>query len=163
MTYTVTNHLFLAPKYLVTTNTAVQSTSNTAGVRTVLNGSSIEYTPDSDASYVIYEFSVSSECIQDTTFHSFELKYSTDNGSSYQVVNNRAIIGHGNDGSTQSQRWFHHFRYVIPAYTGSRLWRLETGSFISNERCDYHALSEWDGAASTTKFTNSTLIMYSLA
>ena len=45
----------LKPKFLVTTHTDKQSTSNTGGVLTVIDGSEITYEPFPGSDKVIYE------------------------------------------------------------------------------------------------------------
>ena len=162
MTYIFPKTL-VKPKYLVTTNTQGQSSPNTSLGRITINGSTLAYTPHINARNVVYEIAFSAERLNDWTFQIVVIQESTDGGSTWSDFGERTLGNFGHSGLTgQSMRWYHHFRHVLPTYTGERSYRLTIGAYQSGRQCDYHSLSHWDGAAATTIFTNTTLIMHSI-
>lgn len=162
MTY-LNNDTLTDPVYQVTTHTAAQDSSNTGGVTIVLDGSTLAYTPNAQAQNVVYEISFSAQRVNDWTFQTVVLQESTDGGTTWNDFGNRTLNSFGVSYSTsQTYRWYHHLRYVIPAYSGARSYRVQIGSYKSGQLCTYHALDSWDGASTTTKFTQTSLIMYSI-
>lgn len=161
MTY-LNNDTLTDPVYQVTTHTAAQDSSDTGAVLIVLDGSTLAYTPNAQAQNVVYEIAFSAQRVSDWTFQTVVLQESTDGGSTWNDFGNRTLGAFGHSGQTgQTYRWYHHLRYVIPAYSGSRSYRLRIGSYQSGRRCTYHALDSWDGASTSTEFTQTSLIMYS--
>jgi len=162
MTYTFPQTL-VKPVYLATTNTIRQSSPDTGSGRLTINGSTGAYTPHPKAKNVVYELAFSAERLNDWTFQIVVLEESTDAGSTWNDVGQRTLGNFGHSGTTgQSMRWYHHFRHVLPTYSGARSYRLTIGAYQSGRQCDFHALSDWDGAASTTVFTNTSLILHSI-
>ena len=162
MTY-LNNDTLKDPVYQVTTHTKISGLIKHQGVRITLDGSTLAYTPNAQAQNVVYEISFSAQRVNDWTFQTIVLQESTDGGTTWNDLGNRTLSAFGVSYSTaQTYRWYHHLRYVIPAYSGTRLYRLSIGSYKSGQLCTYHALDSWDGASTSTKFTNTTLIMHSV-
>jgi len=162
MTY-LKNDTLTDPVHQVTANTSDQSPSDTGSVMIVLNGSTIEYTANAQAVNVVYEIAFSARRINDQTFQTIVLQESTDGGSTWSDFGYRTLNSFGNSvSSSQAYRWYHHLRYVIPAYSGTKSFRLHIGSYSGPRKCIYHGLDSWDGSSTTSEFTQTSLIMYSI-
>lgn len=163
MTYTFPQTL-INPVFAMTTNTVKQSTSDTStSARITINGSTLAYTPHPKAQKVVYEIAFSAERLNDWTFQIITIQESTNGGVTWADFGERTLSSFGHSGTAdQSMRWYHHFRHVFPAYTGERSYRVTIGNYQTGRQCDYHALSQWDGTTTTTKFTNTSLIMHSI-
>lgn len=161
MTYSKAPH-FVKAKHQVTTHTSIQTSSDSQGTEITLDGSVIEYTPHANANNVIYEIGFSAQRVNDWTFQNFMLEYSTNGGASWSDLGGKTSCTHGMSGQTgQAYRWFFHLRYVLEPWTGSRQWRIRIHTYAAGRKCDYHGLDSWDGASTSTVFTDSSLIMYS--
>jgi len=162
MTY-LKNDTLTDPVHQVTANTSDQISSDSGHVMIVLNGSTIEYTANAQAINVVYEIAFSAQRVSDWTFQTIILQESTDGGSTWSDLGYRTLNSFGNSVSTsQAYRWYHHLRYVIPTYSGARSYRLRIGSYQSGRQCIYHGLDSWDGSSTTSEFTQTSLIMYSI-
>ena len=161
MTYNY-SEIYSNPSFLVTTHTSSQDTSNTANVSDVVSGSLITYTPTAGASKVVYEISYYSE---KKSGHIFQCVYLEEYSSgSWSEINQkyRRNYGTGSGSSSQTNRYYLHFRFVLPAWSGSKQIRLRTSSEDPNENTKLHQLTDWDGDASTSMFCNTNLIVYSI-
>ena len=156
---------FKAPKYLVTTHTSVQSTTTAANTYETIIGSEISYVPFENSSKVVYEISFYSQKLNMIIFRILDLEESLDGGSSWSIINNKFKKNYGNSGlATQSNRYYIHYRYVLPAWSGERHLRLRTAthSTSADRSADLHQLTEWDGASATDQFCNTNLLVYSI-
>ncbi len=160
MTYIPATH-FKSPKTLITENTSSQQSSTLANTYITINGSEMTYTPSADATSVIYDISFYAERANNIVFQAFYL----DNyvGGTWFEINYRYRKNVGNSGTpSQAYRWFMRFQYVLPAWTGAREHRLRCASNGSNRSILLHQPQLWDGGSSSTTFTNTNLIMYSI-
>lgn len=160
MTYKLAEH-FLNPKVLITTHTSSQTSSNAANTYTTISGTEISYTPASGSTSVIYDVSFYARGLNNVTFQAFYLEHYQNN--TWSEINSRYRRNVGNSGGVnQAYRWFIHFQYVLPTWTGSRDFRLRCASNGSNRAMTFHQPSYWDGASTSTTFTNTNLLMYSI-
>lgn len=158
----ITNSVFNKPKILVTSHSSAQETSNSANVGTVISGSEISYEPQAGSSKVVYEISYYAQKLTGTTFQSVYLEHYV--SGSWSEIHAKRRRNFGNYG-TNDARWYLHYRYVLPAWTGSRDLRLHTGADIADRKYYNHAISHWDGSSDTTnylKFCNTSLLVYSI-
>ena len=148
--------------YLVTTHTSAQFTSSSANTFITISGSEIDYTSHSSASKVIYEISFYAEKLDGKFFQCFQLEEY--DGSSWSEINAkfRKNIGIEAGESNQNNRYYIYFRYVIPAWNGSKQLRLRTSDRDPNQAVSLHQLTEWDGASATDQFCNTNLLVYSI-
>lgn len=159
MTYVRPAH-FLSPKVQVTTNSAVQNSSNTANTATVINGSQMSYTPPAGVTSVVYEISFYAwkDGIMDNSF-----MLQDDSGGSYGEINTRYLRNVGNSGSSsQYYRWLMRYQWVIPAWSGSRGHQVTVASHTTNRNVKMHWVEEFDGTSTTSLFMPTHLIMYSI-
>ena len=149
------------PKYLVTTHTSAQVTTSTPNQGVVITGSEITYEPDPDATKVVYEIGFYGEKKEQTMFMTWYLQeYSS---GSWSEINSRYRRNFGNgDNTNQTYRWNIHFRFVLPAWTGSKQLRILAGMSGSNRNISLNQLTEWDGSSATDKFCNTNLLVYSI-
>tara|TARA_B000000557_G_scaffold264077_1_gene268402 strand:+ start:234 stop:719 length:486 start_codon:yes stop_codon:yes gene_type:complete len=161
MTY-VFESVFKKPKFAVTSHSSSQITSNTLGTPMVISGSEITYEPDASASKVIYEISFYAEKINGNLFQAIYLQ--EHNGSSWVEINqrNRKNFGVGGSDTNQSHRYYQHFRFILPTWSGSKQLRLITVPENHNLPVTFHQMSEWNGGSSSTTFCNTTLLVYSI-
>ena len=156
----------LKPKFLVTTHTSKQETSNTGGVRTVIDGSEISYEPHAGSDKVSYEISfyasnnnitTNGECFQ---FLQLE-EYS---GSTWSEMNAiyRKNFGSSVSNSAQYNRFLIHLKFILPAWSGSKQLRLTIGSNDSGEKIELHEVQSWDGAWTYENYFNTNLLVYSI-
>ncbi len=161
MTY-IFESVFKKPKFIVTSHSSGQTTSNSAGTITVISGSEITYEPDANASKVIYEISFYSEKINGIFFQGIYLQEY--NGSSWVEIDqrNRKNFGVGGSNSSQSYRIYQHFRFILPTWSGSKQLRLIIAPESSGKQITLHQMSEWNGSSSSTTFCNTTLLVHSV-
>lgn len=149
------------PKILVTEHSSSQSSSSSSNTSVVILGSEISYDPDSTASKVIYEISFYAQRINYITFQCFTLQHYT--SGSWSEINQRYLKNVGNSGSAfQSSRYYLHFRYVLPTWTGARNLRLITASNGANKQIYMHQVTDWEGSSVTDRFCNTNVLMYSV-
>jgi len=149
------------PQVLVTNHTSSQVTSSSSNTAVTITGSEITYTPHALASKVVYEIGFYGERKSYIIFQCLTLQEY--DGSSWVEINSRFLRNIGNSGTlNQNARYFFHYRFVIPTWTGSKQLRLITASSSSNRQIVLHSLSNWDGSAVTNKFCNTNLLMYSI-
>ena len=160
MSYLPSTH-FKKPKTLITTHSASQVSSAFANTYITITGTEISYTPSVDADSVIYDVSFYGMRANDITFQAFYLEHYTN--STWSEVNARYRRNIGNSGSeNQSYRWFIHFKYILPAWTGSRDFRLRCASNGANREMRFHQPLTFDGSSTNAVFTNTNLILYSI-
>ena len=153
---------FKAPKFLVTTHTSAQATSSSTNTFQTILGSEILYEPAENSTKVIYEISYYAERISGIIFQDIRLQESTDNGSTWSEINAKFRRNYGNSGSSgQSNRWYLHFRYVLPAWSSEKRLRLSSASNSSYPH-NLHQMSEWDGSSATDQFCDTNLLVYSI-
>ena len=155
------NEIIKNPKTVVTTHTSAQLTSNSGNVSEVLTGSEITYTPISGASKVIYEITFYCEKLNGNSFMGFYLEeYES---STWTEINTKHRRNFGNGTGTNSQRWYTHFRFVLPSWSGSKQLRLTVSHQSDESSLTLNQMTEWDGAGSVTdKFCNTNLLVYSI-
>ena len=118
----------LKPEFIVTSHTSKQSTSNTANVSTTVTGSEITYIPHPESDKVAYEISfyatnnnitTGGECAQYVKLEQYD-------GSSWSEISatNRKNFGSSASSVAQYHRWLIHFKFILPAWTGSKQLRL---------------------------------------
>ena len=145
---------------LVTTHTSSQETSNSSNTFITILGSEITYTPASGSNKVVYEISFYGEKAG-INFTSCQLQHYV--SGSWSEVDAKYKKNFGNSGSTnQSYRYYIVWRFVLPAWTGSRQLRLRIGSNRNNRRINLHQLTNWDGSSVTDQFCNTNLLVYSI-
>lgn len=149
------------PQILVTEHSSAQTTSLSANTAVTITGSEITYTPHPLSSKVIYEIGFYGERKNYIIFQCLTLQEY--DGSSWTEINSRFLRNIGNSGTVdQNARYFLHYRFVLPTWTGSKQLRLITASSSSGRQIVLHQLSNWDGSAVTDKFCNTNLLMYSI-
>ena len=148
------------PKYLVTTHTSAQNTSNSGNIAEVITGSEITYEPDSDATKVVYEISFYCEKLNGRSLLGLYLEeYAS---SSWSEIDTKYRRNFGNVG-TNSNRWYIHYRFVLPSWTGSKQLRIRISSNNGGSSLTLNQMTEWDGSGSVTdKFCNTSLLVYSI-
>ena len=154
--------VFKKPKWLVTSHTSNQLTSSTANTPVTISGSEISYSPIAGANKVIYEISFYAEKINGNIFQGLYLQEY--NGSSWVEINqrNRKNYGYGGSNTSQTYRFYHHFRFILPAWSGNKQLRLISSPESSNKQSSMHKMTEWDGTSSSNTFCNTTLLVYSI-
>ena len=163
MTHYLEN-IFKNPKTVVTTHPSSQATSNTANVMTTLTGSEITYAPASDSTKVVYEISFYAEKINSIVFQGVQLQRYDTGSSSWVEINAKYRRNFGNSGSNlQAYRYYFHWRFVLPTWTGSRQLRIVLGANGSNRNLVMNQMTDWDGSSSITdQFCNTNLLVYSV-
>ena len=156
-----------APKFLVTTHTSAQITTSSVNTYETIVGSEISYVPFANSSNVVYEISFYSQKTQNggVLFQILDLEESTDGGSSWSIINAKFKKNYGNSGSSsQENRYYIHYRYVLSSWSGEKHLRLRTATHSSsvNRAVELHQLTEWDGASATDQFCNTNLLIYSI-
>jgi hypothetical protein len=156
------NTLIKNPKTVITTHTSSQDTNTTGGDTHVILGSEITYSPEANATKVIYEISYYAEKIEGYNFSCIYLEeYES---SVWSEINVRYRCNTGNWNHSQSQRWYFHWRFVLPAWTGSKQLRLNNKGHITRAgtSLSMHKMTQWDGSSATDKFCNTNLLVYSI-
>lgn len=163
MTFIATNNIIL-PKLQVSTQTSQQTGSTTANSSIVVNGSQISYEPDTSASTVAYEVAYYCERVNWITYlQNVALEQSTDGGTTWTEINEKYRKNYGISGSAyQDRRYYQHLIYFFPSFTGERQFRISVGTNKSGYQAYFHQLVLWDGAASSTDFTDVNVLMYSI-
>lgn len=162
MSYYLQN-IFKNPKTVITTHTSSQASSDTANAMLTLTGSEVTYTPSSDSTKVIYEISFYAEKINGITFQGAYLQRYDTGSSSWVEINERYRRNFGNSGTSgQAYRYYFHWRFVLPTWTGSRQLRIILGSNASNRNILMNQMTEWDGSSASSKFCNTNLLVYSI-
>ena len=149
------------PKFLVTTHSSAQTTSTTAEVGTVITGSEITYTPTEDAQKVIYEIGFYAEKINQRSFTGWYLQEYTSGSWSEIESRYRRNFGWQNH-DNQAHRLYTNYRYILPAWSGSKQLRLVAAFPTGEGNIDLNQLSQWDGASATTIFCNTSLLIHSI-
>ena len=146
---------------LVTTHTTSQATSNSGNTFITISGSEITYTPASGSNKVVYEISFYAEKVG-INFMSCQLQHYV--SGSWSEIDAKYKKNFGNSGSvSQSYRYYIVWRFVLPAWTGSRQLRLIIGSNNTNRNINLHQLTNWDGSGTVTdQFCNTNLLVYSI-
>ncbi len=145
---------------LVTTHSSSQATSNNANTWTTISGSEITYTPSSGSDKVVYEISFYGEKIG-INFTSSQLQHYV--SGSWSEINTKYKKNFGNSGSaSQSYRYYIVWRFVLPAWTGSRQLRLRIASNGTSRNLNLHQITNWDGSSVTDQFCNTNLLVYSI-
>ena len=122
MTY-IPHSILKNPKAITTVNSSMQDTGNSKDTFLTVNGSEITYTPTADASKVIYEISFYAKRFNDYAMSVLHLEEY--DGSSWSEINEKFRKTFGTGGTkSQSHRWYLHFRYVLPAWSGEKQLRL---------------------------------------
>tara|TARA_Y100001937_G_scaffold90985_1_gene123150 strand:- start:535 stop:1017 length:483 start_codon:yes stop_codon:yes gene_type:complete len=160
MTYYPELNALSGVSYIKTTNTSQQLTSNTANETTVVNGSEITYTPEPNSTSIVYEICFYSEIINDNTFVSADLESYT--SGSWSKIESSFVKNWGVTTASQNMRYCNKFMFICTSWTGSRQLRLVISSNLNNTPLGLHQMTQWDGASSTNKFCDTTLIVYSV-
>ena len=71
----VADKIIKNPKAIITTHTSQQTSSSNANTEVILSGSEITYSPDPNATKVVYEIMFYSEIINDNGFIGLELQH----------------------------------------------------------------------------------------
>lgn len=156
----------LKPKFIVTTHTSKQETSNTGGVRTVIDGSEITYEPHSGSDKVAYEISfyatnnnvtTNGECFQVVKLEEYT-------GSSWSEINSayRKNFGSSASSTAQYHRFLIHFKFILPTWSGSKQLRLTIGSNDDDEKIELHEVQAWEGVWTYENYFNTNLLVYSI-
>ena len=149
------------PKYLITSHTSAQVTPTAVNTGDVVLGSQITYEPSSDATKVVYEIGFYGEKKEQVMFMSWYLQeYAS---GSWSEINSRYRRNFGHGSSTnQTYRWNIHFRWILPAWAGSKQLRILAGMHNYNRNISLNQLTDWDGSSATDKFCNTNLLVYSI-
>lgn len=149
------------PQFLITEHTSAQVTSSSANTAVIITGSEFTYSPHPQANKVVYEIGFYGERKNYIVFQCLTLQEYVNNV--WTEINSRFLKNIGNSGSVdQNARYFIHYRYVLPTWTGNKQLRLITASSSAGRQIALHGLSNWNGAATTSKFCNTNLLMYSI-
>tara|TARA_Y100001970_G_scaffold109795_1_gene137120 strand:+ start:9048 stop:9500 length:453 start_codon:yes stop_codon:yes gene_type:complete len=105
-------------KIIETTNTSVQSVSNSS---TEITGSKIDYN-FSSGSFVIYKFSFYMDCDGSYTASVFKLETSTDDSTWNHITGYSFLIG--DDRASENQKTIVNLFFVIPVASVSRYLRI---------------------------------------
>jgi len=126
-------------------------------------GTEVTYTPTTGSSKVVYEISYYAEKINGYHFSLIQLEEYDAVLGSWSEINEKYRHNIGNWNVSQSQRWYFHFRYVIPAWSGSKQLRINNKTYSSSSgSLSVHEMTEWDGSSATNKFCNTNLLVYSI-
>ena len=156
----VADKIIKNPKAIITTHTSQQTSSSNANTEVVLSGSEITYSPDPNATKVVYEIMFYSEIINDNGFIGLELQHYV--LGTWTEINARFTKNMGIGGSNQKMRYCNTYRYVLPTWTGARQLRISTASHANGRQIDFHQLTHWDGSTATDQFCNTNLLVYSI-
>ena len=160
MTY-ITHSILKNPVAITTTNSSLQDTGNSKNTFLTINGSEITYTPTSDASKVIYEISFFAKKLSGRTLNAIQLEEY--DGSSWSEIDVKFRKNFGNGGPTgQSNRWFFHFRYVLPTWSASKQLRLRISPTHNSYSIELHGDRFWEGSSVDTFYINTNLLVYSI-
>lgn len=155
------NKIIKNPKTIVTTHTSAQTTTTSSGDTNVILGSEVTYEPEGGSTKVVYEISYCAEKINGYHFSLIQLEEYT--SGSWSEINQKYRHNIGNWSVSQSQRWYFHFRYVVPSWSGSRQLRINNKTYSSSSGAlSVHKMTEWDGSSATDKFCNTNLLVYSI-
>ena len=159
MTY-ITHSVLKNPKAITTVNSSMQDTGSSKNTFLTINGSEMTYTPSADASKVVYEISFYAKKFSDYTLSVLHLeKY---DGSSWSEINEKFRKTFGNGVyQNQSHRWYLHFRYVLPTWSGAKQLRLRISPTHNNYNLELHKEEYFEGGPSTF-YINTNLLMYSI-
>lgn len=156
------NSIIKKPMAISTAHTTAQITSTTGGSTNVIIGSEATYEPAANSVKVVYEITYYAEKINGYNFGLIQLeKYE---GGSWSEINAKFRQNPGNWGVSQDQRWYFHYRFIVPSWTGAKQLRLNnvTYSYQTANALTIHQMTKWDGSASTDKFCNTNLLIYSI-
>ena len=160
MTYgiqTSYDHLY----YKRTEHTAVQAASSSAMNYITISGSEASYIPSESSSKVIYEINFYGERINWVHNSSFILEHYT--SGSWSVINSENARSSLNSGPAyQSNRNNYHLRWIIPTWSGSKDLRLRLLTRAASSQIYLHQLTHWDGSSSSSDFSDTCLIIYSV-
>lgn len=137
-----------------TVNTSTQTT-NTSGV--VVNGLSFEYTPGTNTSDVILEYSFYAEKISGVPFLWTEIEYSTDNGNSFTSTGEKHKM-YGCSGPFNNFYVTYRNLCRISSWVGSRIIRVkvyEHNYTSSSTVADLHYISY------LSEYVNTNYVIYS--
>ena len=143
-----------------TAHTSSQVGGSSAGDKITVTGSEATYTPNAAASKVVYEISYYAE--KDSGSHSVTVTLEHYVSGSWSEVDSsylRTFLISGAGG--QSCRLNMHHRWVIPAWSGERNLRVRLGTRWASMHLTLHKLTEWDGASTSSEFSDTSLIIYS--
>tara|TARA_B100000963_G_C22616309_1_gene667520 strand:+ start:1050 stop:1532 length:483 start_codon:yes stop_codon:yes gene_type:complete len=147
--------------YKRTSHTSQQTGSSTTGGSIIILGSEASYTPSSSSSKVVYEINFYGERISWIHNVSFLLEhYSSGAWSEINTKNARSSAQSGS--AAQEMRNNFHLRWIIPTWTGSKDLRLKLLTRATNYHVHLHKLTTWDGSTSSTDFSDTSLIIYSV-
>tara|TARA_Y100000592_G_scaffold38385_1_gene60795 strand:- start:17545 stop:18024 length:480 start_codon:yes stop_codon:yes gene_type:complete len=159
MTY-ITHSILKNPKAITTVNTSMQETGDSKNTFLTINGSVITYTPSSDASKVIYEISFFAKRYYDYTLNVVQLEEY--DGSTWSEVNAKFKRNFGCGGTTdQTHRWYLHFRFILPSWSGEKQLRLRISPTHDNRTIELHKEEHFAGGLSTF-YINTNLLVYSI-
>ena len=160
MTY-IPPSIFKSPSYVVTTHSASQTTSSSGNTFITINGSEITYTPDSNASKVVYEISFYAKKISGLTMSILQLEEY--DGSSWSEINAKYRRNFGNALSSQSNMYYTHYRFVLPVWADAKQLRLRISPSASSRNAVLHEITHWEGSSSVTDmYLNTNLLVYSI-
>lgn len=155
----ITRSSFRGLRVKRTDHTSALNTSTGGNIWTTVTGTEIYYTPENNASSVIFETCFYGEA-DDSCFYQARLVYSLD-GASWTQVSDRVNPNGGVYGGSQYNRFLFTFQFVIPTWTGERQLRLEMASNSSGQDIQLHKMNEWDGATNA-KYFPTTVMIYSV-
>jgi hypothetical protein len=159
----IPNGSFKNMQTLVTSHTSVQTSSSVGNAFITLDGSEITYTPSTSASNVVYEIVFYCQN-SGYPFICAYLENADVGNTNWSEIHEKYRKNFGVSGySTQTNRFYTTWRYVLPIWSGPKQLRIRIGSHNANRQINLHQLTEWDGAGSVTnKFCNTNLIVYSI-
>lgn len=147
--------------YKRTTHTSVQSSSSTQFGTITVTGSEASYTPSSSSSKVIYEINFYCERLDWTHNSSFMLEHYS--SGSWSEINTKNVRNSLHSGSAyQAIRNNFHLRWIIPTWSGSKDLRLKILTRTSNGEVHLHQLTHWNGSNSSSDFSDTCLVIYSV-
>lgn len=151
---------FLDESSISTTHTSAQSVGVT---RAVISGSEIEYTPDPEATHVLYEFAFQWANEPDANTHLYiSLMEKATASDPWTYVTNKSFAIACMDSSNACS--FENVEILLPAWSGSKYLSLYIRSALSTTEGRLHQLKMDDGSfnAGTEGYVNTFLQVTSL-
>lgn len=144
-----------------TTNSAAQTVTTT---RAVVNGSEIQYTPDAQATHVLYQCSFQWKNEPDTDTHFYvSLVEKTNVGDAWSYVTDRSFAISIIDGAQACS--YENIEILVPTWSGAKYLALYIRAALSSTEGSLHQLKMDDGSFNTggESFTDTLVSATSLA
>ena len=132
----------------------VQTHTNTITV----SGSDVNYTPDKNSDYVVYEFTFLQEYNDNVTINvNYYLQSGSIGGSFSEVEGCIANLGIQSGASKELKS----LTFIVPTWVGPKSLRLATDAYAVDRDVNLHQTEVWDGSSLQKLFFPS-LVVYSV-